>query len=179
MKRILYNLTARLRCRLIHRSESERYLERYWLGSLLGCTAYLHRFVAEDADEWVHDHPWRWSLAIVLTGHYTEERLRWWSPETGWHSKTRKIGGWRRLNCIGPATFHRITRTRPETWTLFIHGPRIQGKGWGFLEAEHKPTSLGGGLEVFYHQPYNTTRSADWHTDAPLGRDADRAPMET
>lgn len=168
--RILYHLTARLRCRRIDREGGQRYLERYWLGRLLGCTAYLHRFVAEDADHWVHDHPWRWSIAIVLTGHYIEERLRWWSPITGWQSHTRKIGGWRRINCIGPADFHRITKTRPETWTLFIHGPRIEGKGWGFLERMVTFTA--------YHQPYDTTRSADWHHQAPMGRDAGRAPME-
>lgn len=168
----LYALTARLRCRLINRhgpKGPERYLERYHLAELFGgaVTAYLHRFVAEDADEWVHDHPWRWSLAIVLTGGYVEERLIWFDPLTGWAARWRRIGGWRRLNLIRGGDFHRITKSQPETWTLFIHGPRV--KGWGFLSSIEKG--------AVYHQPHDVAKSAGWAATAPLGNDAERAPL--
>lgn len=42
----------------------------------------------------------------------------------------------------------RITGTQPETWTLFIHGPRR--KFWGFL----RPTEVSTGTAVIYHQPF-------------------------
>lgn len=192
--RLLYRLTTNRPCRRIDRGDSSRYLERYWLRKFRSATAYLHRFVAKDADDWVHDHPWKWSIAIVLTGGYIEERLLWWSPRNGWHSVIRKVGGWRRINFIGPATFHRITETQPETWTLFIHGPRVPLKGWGFLQRqpiEIDPESIGidpefirpgkiirdDRCEVSYIQPFNIERAADWSNDVPLACNADRAPL--
>lgn len=170
----LYRITASLPCRLIHRGKDERYLERYWVGRLIGCTAYLHRFVASDADEWVHDHPWRWSVAIVLTGGYREERLEWFDPATGWFAHIRKLGGWRRINIIKGGDFHRIIDCTPETWTLFIHGRRI--KGWGFLKyTQCRPPEPG---MTTYHQPYNIAATVDWHTTRPAGCNADRAPLK-
>lgn len=179
LAKLLYRLTALRPCRLIHRGQGERYLERYFLGSVRGITAYLHRFVASDADEWVHDHPWRWSVAIVLTGGYLEERLQWFDPATGWTSRMRFIGGWRRINLIRGGDFHRIVECTPETWTLFIHGSRV--KGWGFLQffpdisgdrRSSKPMD-----ETIYHQPYNIAANVAWQNSAKLGRDTDRAPV--
>lgn len=180
---LLYRLTASRPCRLIHRGQGERYLERYWIVRWRGCTAYLHRFVAADADEWVHDHPWSWSVAIVLTGGYREERLKWFDPATGWKAVIRLLGGWRRINIIKGGDFHRILDCVPETWTLFIHGPRV--KGWGFLE--HHPAgeawnymnhAINPSWDVTaYHQPYNVTKTEEWQRTAPAGRDADRARL--
>lgn len=172
--RYLYNLTANRRCRLIHRTGNQRYLERYWLGKSrrLGITAYLHRFVARDADEWVHDHPWSWAVAIVLTGGYTEERLKWFDPNIGWHSILRQIRPLR-PNIIRGRDFHRILECQPETWTLFIHGPRR--KGWGFLEyVQCNPPAPGA---CVYSQPYDLKVNSDWEYHRPLGREADRAPL--
>lgn len=119
--RILYRITAGRPCRLIHRGQGERYLERYWLGRLFGITAYLHRFVARDADEWVHDHPWAWSVAIVLTGGYIEERLRWFDPRTGWAKRFR----WLRAGCINiirGRDFHRILEAPRRPGRCFCTG---------------------------------------------------------
>lgn len=174
IRHFLYRLTAKLPCRLIHREGGARYLERYALGQRFGITAYLHRFVADDADEWVHDHPWSWAIAIVLTGGYREERLRWFDADSGWESDMRQIGGWRRVNIIRGADFHRIVKTRPETWTLFIHGPRV--KSWGFLQ--RKQGKGGTQHAAVYDQPYDVTQSIGWEMRAPLGRNADRAPMD-
>lgn len=182
LRKFLFNVTARLPCRLIHRGQGQRYLERYWLGRWFGITAYLHRFVARDADEWVHDHPWRWSIAIVLTGGYREERLQWFDPATGWRARLRKIGGIRRINVIRAGDFHRIVERTPETWTLFIHSPRV--KGWGFLKREKASPRRCGMSEgcrlhdiTVYMQPYNTAANVHWQTSANLGRDAARAPL--
>lgn len=174
LARILYRLTATRRCRLIHRGQGERYLERYWLGRWRGVTAYLHRFVAADADEWVHDHPWSWSVAIVLTGGYREERLEHFDPATGWKARLRILGGWRRINLIRGRDFHRIVDSIPETWTLFIHGPRV--KGWGFLQ-DHPVIDGIFVRATAYHQPYNTAANIEWQTSAPLGSEAVRAPF--
>ncbi|HEB92340.1 MAG TPA: hypothetical protein ENI94_02520 [Gammaproteobacteria bacterium] len=166
VSKLLYRFTAGRPCRLIHRHKNERYLERYWLGRVFGVTAYLHRFVARDADDWVHDHPWGWSVAIVLTGRYQEERLKWFDPAVGWTSVFRVLRAGR-INIIRGQDFHRITDCQPETWTLFIHGPRR--KGWGFLEKSE--------AVVCYYQPYDTAVSHQWHTRVPTGRNADRAPL--
>lgn len=170
----LFAFTENRKCRLIHRGSDERYLERYWLGEWRSITAVLHRFVARDADEWVHDHPWSWAIAIVLTGRYREERLKAFSPNFGWISRWRRMGGFRRINIIRGSDFHRIVDCEPNTWTLFIYGPRIKvdgrEKGWGFLEV----TNDG----VMYHQPYNRGASRDWHKRMPIGKDANRAPLK-
>lgn len=170
LARLLFRFTATRRCRLIHRGQGERYLERYWLGRFCGITAYLHRFVARDADEWVHDHPWRWSVAIILTGGYLEERLRWFDPRTGWAKHVRWMRA-SRINVIRGGDFHRILEAHPETWTLFIHGPRV--KGWGFLtHVQCRPPAPG---MTTYHQPYNVAAAAEWQNRAKIGRDSDRA----
>lgn len=180
--RALYRLSAHLPCRLIHRGDGSRYLERYalpaWLRTplkRLGITVYLHRFVAADCDEWVHDHPWRHSLAILLTGWYREERVQWWDPNQGWKARERTIGGLRRLNLIRAQDFHRIRQARPDTWTLFVHTPRV--KGWGFLERTEVWDDNGQHPGLTYDQPYNTAANAGWEHRAPLGHWADRAPM--
>lgn len=195
--RLLYRLSAHLPCRLIHRGDGSRYLERYAMPATIrralkriGITVYLHRFVAADCDEWVHDHPWRHSLAILLTGWYREERVQWWDPETGWKARERTIGGLRRLNLIRAQDFHRIREARPDTWTLFIHTQRI--KGWGFLKhdriplryvldidrGEMKPDQTFG--QMIYSQPYNVAANANWEHSATTGAQVDRAAiMET
>lgn len=173
LRKWLFNFTGRLPCRLIHRGQGERYLERYWLAQWGGMTAYLHRFVARDADEWVHDHPWSWSVAIVLTGGYLEERLRWFDPRMGWAKRFRWLRAGR-INMIRGGDFHRILEAHPETWTLFIHGRRV--KSWGFLKYikfKHVPHT---GVTV-YDQPYNVSANGNWQATAPVGRFSDRAPM--
>lgn len=164
--RLLYRLSGRLRCRLIP-IDGRPYLERYFVGRVAGVTVYLHRFLAADGDREVHDHPWRWSLAWVLTGGYREERLRHLDPERGWSSDFRRIGPWR-PNLLTARSFHRIVAPQPETWTLFVHGPRV--KRWGFLEA---PSGAGGAS----YRPAAAEDGGDWKRTAPVGAHAGRAPL--
>lgn len=171
MSHALFRLAGRLPCRLINRFEQgseKRYLERYYVGSLFGVTAYLHRFVAGDGDEWVHDHPWDYAAAVVLSGAYLEERLLYFDAVDGWVSKWRRLGGWRRLNVLRAGDFHRIEHVRPETWTLFLHMRR--SKRWGFL------SRIPGSAGAVYQQPYEVQRNANWHERAALGNAVDRAP---
>jgi len=164
--RLLYRLTARLRCRLIQ-LDGHPYLERYYVGRFLGATVYLHRFLASDGDREVHDHPWRWSCAWVLTGGYREERLRHLDPEQGWVADMRRIGAGR-LNCLTARSFHRVVDPRPETWTLFVHGPRV--KQWGFLETA---AERGGAV----YRPAAQASGGDWKRTAPIGAHAGRQPL--
>ena len=71
IRRALYARTAGLPCRLIKTAGSP-YLERYYLGALLGRVFYLHRFVGSDALEHLHNHPSD-GLSLVLAGGYVEE----------------------------------------------------------------------------------------------------------
>jgi len=114
MHKILYKITAQLPCRLID-VDCSPYMERYampkWLRTALkriGFTVYLHRFVSADS----------------------EQRVTGLDIEKGWISKLQTI---RWFNRLGGLDFHCITKPKPNTWTLFIHGPRT--KSWGFLEA--------------------------------------------
>ncbi len=121
IRRFLYWLTSKLRMRVINGDHGEPYLERYYLCGLFGVRAYIHRFVASDPDRGQHDHPWGWSMSLVLVGGYREVRSgamrRLWPGE---------------INFIRGKDFHRVLLDDgEEAWTLFIHGPRV--KGWGFL----------------------------------------------
>lgn len=88
---------------------------------------YLHRFFRHDEDRHLHNHPWKWSFAIVLWGGYIEEKR---NRKTG-KIRTRRV--WPgMINILGPKDFHRITALKGrETWSLFFAG----GKAgvWGFL----------------------------------------------
>ena len=164
LPRLLYRLSARLPVRLITRYGAP-YLERYHLGRLGPCTAYLHRFVAGDGDPEPHDHPWdAWSL--VLTGHYVERRCEL-SGREGLRGRLRRVA-W--LNRIRGGDIHQIADARPETWTLFIH-TRVR-KGWGFFQAvDQDPRGA-----VLYSQPLDPV-GPDWHTTAPRGAQSRRAPF--
>ncbi|TLS67499.1 hypothetical protein FE236_11530 [Mariprofundus erugo] len=165
MKKMLFALSGHLPCRLI-KVEGQPYLERYYVGSLFGFTAFLHRFIAADGDREVHDHPWRIAMSIVLSGSYREEWVRHINllDQAGWTAKMRHV---RWFNWIPGHRFHRIADAEPETWTLFIHGKRT--KGWGFLNHHDNV--------VTYHQPRDLTEAGDWHKTSSSGRDSDRVPM--
>lgn len=174
IRKLLFRYTANKPCRLIH-SNDQRYLERYYLGQLLGMTFYLHRFVASDGDRALHDHPWKIGAALCLAGGYREKRLRWFSPETGYDCVERRIRPGK-LNIIRISNFHQILETTPETWTLFVHSPKI--KSWGFL---HKRTEATASGETVVKPDYladgeKQSHSSWWET-APKGCNASRAPL--
>jgi len=166
MKRLLYKLAGRLPCRLID-INGKPYLERYHLAKLAGCHIMLHRFVSGDSERHVHDHPWRWALSLILTGSYLEEIAGAFEPG-GWLSRVRRV---RFINLSRPLTFHRIVEPVPETWTLFITGPRF--KGWGFLD-------VAKGCDqpiVVYGQPHDVETTRDWRLHALPGEEIGRMPM--
>lgn len=109
------------------------YMHRYyllstrWLAPIFPSLSYrlvLHNPVQSDEDG-LHDHPWKWYSKILAGGYweYTPEGKFWRGPN-GWRKRTA-------------TDFHRLVLDpdkAPETWTLFIMGPKE--KEWGFLSKD-------------------------------------------
>jgi hypothetical protein len=79
---------------------------------------YLHKFLRDDDDRALHDHPW-WFVSLLLRGAYREVL------DSG--SIVRRAGsiGYR------PATHrHRVVLLKVPTWTLILTGPKV--RTWGF-----------------------------------------------
>lgn len=80
---------------------------------------YLHKFLGDDNDEALHDHPWS-SVSIILNGTYKEI-----TPDGEFIRKT------------GDVIFrdekepHRIELIHGPAYSLFITGPKV--KEWGFF----------------------------------------------
>lgn len=157
LQRFLEWLAGHLPLREIMGDHGDPYLERFFLFRLFGVTAYLHRFIASDPGRELHDHPWLWSVGIVLVGRYFEERV-YRSPFI--LTTVRKVVSAGDINLIRGDDFHRINIDRP-CWTLFLHGRRV--KGWGFL---HR-TEAGP-----FIRPYALQRGEPeaWWQSAPRGR---------
>ncbi len=116
------------------------YLLRWWLlprNPVLN--VYLHRFLRDDDDRALHDHPWHWA-SILLLGSYIEHTI----AAGGIHHQLRRDAPSLKLSPASRA--HRIELLRevvdngdpivraddpavPCT-TLFITGPRF--RQWGF-----------------------------------------------
>lgn len=79
---------------------------------------YLHRFLGDDDDRALHDHPWD-SVSYVLEGEYLEhlpnEIIKRSAGDVIFRDMT---------------TPHRVELIGEEAWTLFITGPRK--RDWGF-----------------------------------------------
>lgn len=173
---LLYRITGFLPCRIISDGEKP-YLERYYVGTLLGWRFYLHRFVGSDPDRGLHDHPWRKAYSIILYGWYWEET----------RSGTRKVK-W--INSLTGDTFHRVVLPCDRTggictdhrgwlkhphavkpcWTLFFHTVG-NVKPWGFLN----PMTTFKDCAVF--TPYRYDREGpqkDWWLTAPTGNEINR-----
>lgn len=93
---------------------------------------HLHHFYRSDADRELHNHPFEWSLSLILTGGYREERrVTRMNGYTTYFVQVRKILPFR-FNFIRAGDFHRVDLLDEENgcWTLFLTGPRVQD--WGF-----------------------------------------------
>lgn len=177
--RLLFNLTAGRPCKLIN-SRRGPYLERYYLGSLLGVRFQLHRFVSRDGEEHTHNHPWRWGFALLLCGAYIEERAVDTCPGAGPSGCLTRNVYRRWFNPVWGNTVHRVAQVAPGTWTLFVRGPDIefngQRKGWGFFKQLHAP-ELAAVPAVTIFRKYPEETGPDWWLSAPAGRDSGRLPL--
>lgn len=164
MAALLTWLSGFLPCRFIRGENGEPYLERYYVLGWSGFRVYLHRFVDDDPDRGLHDHPWGWAFSLILSGWYWEQR------RDGVHRR-------RWVNWLRGDTFHRVvlpidSAQKQPCWTLFVHGSRV--KPWGFL----RPTSSlsaspGAALWVPYTYPGGDEgEERRWWKHAPTGREA-------
>lgn len=168
MNRLLYWISGRLPCRIID-DKGIPYLERYYLGTLLGVRFYLHRFVGSDPDSGLHDHPWPWAGSVVLKGWYYEE-LR-----GGSSVKLRRV---RWFNWLTGDTFHRVILPVKDwnefspCWTLFFHRAAYT-KPWGFLRPIENETPMLWWPHNYPNGDGTGTPGAWWLT-VPKGRDEPR-----
>jgi hypothetical protein len=148
MLRFLYWVVRFLQPPRIIRDDGEPYLSRYYLserptmpdgsdpfdsnGNLRlgaisnrkGLGRFIHHFHRGDNARELHNHPWRWSVSLILAGGYVEERRH------GDVVKTRRLRAGS-FNFIWGSTFHRVDITG-DTWTLFLIGPK--NDDWGFWD---------------------------------------------
>lgn len=107
---------------------------------------FLHKFVASDPLNQLHNHPWKWSVSFILDGTYRETRT---TPFREYEDGTIKFNppktvdhGPGSINLISDIDYHRVTLITPYVWTLFLHGPRTGV--WGHAEENYdkpvKPT---------------------------------------
>jgi hypothetical protein len=166
---LLYRLTANRPTRLI-KIEGQPYMERYFIGQLLGLTVYLHRFVRDDHERSLHNHPWNHAISLVLTGHYREHHApfaRWIEPDLVVATVETRPVRW--FNHITRSTLHRIAGVKPETWTLFIHTDWKHR--WGFL---HR---LGWHWPHYEYRIYQSDQPREWWHTAKPGRLIGREPF--
>jgi hypothetical protein len=96
---------------------------------------YVHKFWRSDDDGSTHNHPWAWSIAIILAGGYREQRLD--STRKRLISRTFLPG---MINIIRQDDYHRVDLLRDDSWSLFIAGPRVDSWGfWDIAQQVHVP----------------------------------------
>jgi hypothetical protein len=110
------------------------YLQRWflWGGDSEGpLSSFLHCIRQSDSDRALHNHPWKWAVAIILAGGYVEERRvtrRIFGRDV--HTVVCRRVGPGSINVIRSTDFHRVDLIDGPSWSLFIVGPKF--KGWGF-----------------------------------------------
>lgn len=114
--------------------EEDPYLLRWWViprNRLFNI--YLHKFLRDDDDRALHDHPWA-SLSIVLRGGYFEHMpFRLAYRPVGSVIFRRATAAHRiSLDARGAYDQHGnfVEQVTVHAWTLFITGPRV--REWGF-----------------------------------------------
>jgi len=92
---------------------------------------YLHRFHRDDPDMELHNHPWQWSVSLILAGGYLETR-RVWTGGTFTVGRREFLPGM--INAIFADTYHRVDLLEDDVWSLFLVGPVVQS--WSFWDPE-------------------------------------------
>lgn len=101
--------------------KSDPYLYRWYLWPRNRfCNLYLHKFLRDDDDRALHDHPW-WFISVLLKGTYREVLSD--QVQTTWRKRLSIV--------FRPATHrHRVVIGTDTCWTLVLTGPRV--RDWGF-----------------------------------------------
>lgn len=113
------------------------YMHRWWIIPFswrLPISIRIHHILREDADPYLHDHPWNWRT-IVLRGWYIEE-------DVFGMTRVRRRGDTRGATA---ETLHRISQvSHGGVWTLFIM--RRRRNRWGFM--------VGSPARKIYYRDY-------------------------
>ena len=116
-------------------------LERFTLLEKFGMSVRIHHIVGKDPDpNLFHDHPWSWSIAMVLAGSYVETMPNPWATHPEFEScedvadfvfQFQPLS----INPILHDTFHHLTELPDgDAWTIYINGPRWQPDGFAKRE---------------------------------------------
>lgn len=110
-------------------SADNPYMKRWWMKREQDGGCYIHRFLRDDDDRALHDHPWR-SMSILLEGETREQYApNLTDPRDPSQYKSRDLKP-------GDVVFrdagfsHRIELLTKSAVTLFITGSR--DRDWGF-----------------------------------------------
>lgn len=129
------------------------YITRVIFPRVFGRRLMLHQIHREDRDAHGHNHPWKKSYSLILTGGYIERRVITGAAITNVDEleETERELRPGMINVIDREDFHRIVYVKPGTWSLFLAGERVGG--WGFLVApgcyvEHDVYATVGGRPV-------------------------------
>lgn len=112
------------------------YLTRYYgfLADREFGNIFIHEFHSSDLDVGeggfglLHNHPWKSSFSIVLTGGYWEERL---NKDGKVYRKFIKPGS---INFINSNVYHRVDLENKPVWTLFFTSGRNKKSDWYFYD---------------------------------------------
>lgn len=88
---------------------------------------YLHKFMADDDDRALHDHPW-FSVSFLLRGRLDE--ITPGKVGVIFKNQIREVPRFRPVFRRAKHA-HRLKLIEGPAWTIFITGPRI--REWGFL----------------------------------------------
>ena len=133
IERVCKKVSSRLPDRLIT-TDGDPYLHRFYLHKKPRegfrqylPSVYLHYFHRGDLDKALHNHPWKYSLSLVLTNGYLEDRR----TKYGVIRRLLRSGS---VNFIRANDYHKVTLLDPSkgSWTLFVSGPRVQD--WCFWD---------------------------------------------
>lgn len=122
-------MAAVLEVQVIERA-GRPYLERYFAAGWSPShrhgsgSIYLHHFIASDAGDEVHSHPWGWSTSLILVGGYREHRC---AVDGRVIVREFRPGD---VNTIEAFDRHRIELLAADCWSVFLAGGFVTS--WAF-----------------------------------------------
>lgn len=95
---------------------------------------YLQSFVNPEIREWFHVHRHRYTLSVVLSGLFVEER---------YPGNIFKVHMWGNVYTMDDTNIHRIDHVRLRTWTIFFMFGKnkqfnVADAGWGYYQRPDK-----------------------------------------
>lgn len=120
-------------------TEGKPYLTRYYFfgKERKYFNIFLHKFHASDKDTspngtlLLHNHPWMWSVMLILAGGYSEERRQ---PDDTIIRREVRPGS---INYLNDQHFHRVDLYESDGWSIFITSHRrTKETRWGFWDRQ-------------------------------------------